>query len=107
MADHFDISPHADAKFVAAWSKMESAGYIYSESNVAKVHLGWLMAQREPTEVTGTYRFEIHETAEPGVLQLHVFTEDGCTDIFEGSYVFIINQLTSYYDDKRRLRKVR
>jgi len=43
---YFDKPPHDDPAFVAAWCKMEDDGYIYSESNVAKVHLGWLLAHR-------------------------------------------------------------
>lgn len=50
----WDLAPHDDPEFVAAWCKMEDEGYIYSESNVAKVHLGWLMARKYAAlEVTG------------------------------------------------------
>lgn len=42
----FNLPAHMDEAFVAAWCKMEDAGYQYSEGNVEKVHLGWLMAQQ-------------------------------------------------------------
>lgn len=62
-----------------------------------------------------TYKFEVKELPEPGRLRLTVFVleEVGrnpkwyCSDIIEGPYVFIINKLTGYYDDTRRLRKVK
>lgn len=42
----FNLPPHMDPTFVEAWCKMEDEGYRYSEGNVAKVHLGWLMAHK-------------------------------------------------------------
>ncbi len=59
-----------------------------------------------------TYKFAIEELSEAGHLCLTVFTFELpsmwlVTDIIEGPYVFIINKLTSYYDDTRRLRKVK
>lgn len=49
----WDLAPHDNPEFVAAWCKMEDEGYIYSESNVAKVHLGWLMARKYAIQATG------------------------------------------------------
>lgn len=34
-----------DPAFVEAWIAMEEAGYLYSESNIAKVYMGWQMAR--------------------------------------------------------------
>lgn len=34
-----------DPEFVEAWAAQEDAGFIYSESNIAKVYLGWQLAR--------------------------------------------------------------
>lgn len=41
----FDQLPDEDAGFSAAWKVMEDRGYQYSEGNVDKVHLGWMLAK--------------------------------------------------------------
>ena len=41
-----DTLAEDDKDFVAAWNEMESQGYIYSDGNIEKVHLGWEMAKR-------------------------------------------------------------
>ena len=35
-----------DPEFVEAWIAQEEAGYIYSESNIAKVYMGWQLARQ-------------------------------------------------------------
>jgi len=45
QAVNFDMSPHDDPEFVAAWLKMEERCYLWSEGNIEKAHLGWLMAR--------------------------------------------------------------
>ena len=35
-----------DAAFLAAWAKLEKQGYLYSDSNISKVYLGWCLATR-------------------------------------------------------------
>lgn len=61
----FDLPPHMDSDFVAAWCKMEDDGYSYSESNVAKVHLGWLMARKYvPTDLAARLREARREALE-------------------------------------------
>lgn len=35
-----------DPEFVEAWAAQEDAGYIYSESNIAKVYFGWQLARQ-------------------------------------------------------------
>ena len=49
----FNLSPHDDPAFVEAWMDMEAKGYLYTESSIEKVHLGWLLARSatpQPTE---------------------------------------------------------
>lgn len=40
----FDKLSDEDPAFMAAWTQMIARGYQYSQSNVDKVHLGWMMA---------------------------------------------------------------
>jgi len=53
------------------------------------------------------YSFKMEDCAEPGVVRLSMYVDGDCTDIVEGPYRFVLNWLTSKYDDSLRLRKVR
>lgn len=37
-----------DAEFMAVWFQLEARGYLWSESNVNKAHLGWMLARAAP-----------------------------------------------------------
>ena len=41
----FDLAPENDPEFMAAWFQMQRRGYQWSEGNIAKAHLGWVMAR--------------------------------------------------------------
>lgn len=43
-----------DPAFVDAWRKLEEAGFIYSASNIEKVHLGWQIAEQHFAKITKT-----------------------------------------------------
>ena len=52
----FNLSPHDDPAFVEAWMDMEAKGYLYTESSIEKVHLGWLLARSATPQPTETQR---------------------------------------------------
>lgn len=52
----FNLSPHDDPAFVEAWMDMEVKGYLYTESSIEKVHLGWLLARSATPQPTETQR---------------------------------------------------
>lgn len=37
-----------DAEFMSVWLQLEARGYLWSESNVNKAHLGWMLARAVP-----------------------------------------------------------
>lgn len=51
MREEIDVSKAAtsdDFEFSVAWQKMEAKGYQWSEDDIEKAHLGWLMARDNP-----------------------------------------------------------
>lgn len=59
-SDHgLDTCIDDDPAFIAAWRLMEARGYQWSDGNIEKAHLGWLMARASQSRELAALRDEM------------------------------------------------